>query len=89
MATYNITIDSLEARPKFSATFEDVPEKALKDAIYVATRTFRSVEVINNETGEIVLTHYEGADYKDNYNPQAFNYGEAMDIMCHYCYDKE
>lgn len=89
MATYNISVDSCEARPKIVATFEDVPEKALKDAIYMATRSFRSVEVINNETGEVVLTHYESDEYNTNLNPPSFNYGEAIDIMSHYCYDKD
>jgi hypothetical protein len=82
MATYNITIDSLEARPKIVVTFEEIPEKALKDAIYVATRTFRSVEVVNNETGEVVLTHYEGLQLHKG----TFSYGEGIDIIRHYAY---
>ena len=82
MTTYNVSIDSCEARPKIVATFEDVPEERLEQVIYIATRTFRSVEVINNETGEVVLTHYEGLQL----HKETFGYGEGIDIIRHYAY---
>ena len=82
MATYNVSIDSCEARPKIITTFEDVPEEQLEQVIYIATRTFRSVEVVNNATGEVVLTHYEGLQF----HKRTFNYGEGIDIIRHYAY---
>ena len=85
MNTYNITVDSCEARPKIVATFEDVPKKQLELIISIATQTFRSVEVINNETGEVVLTHYVGPELHKSLH----NYGEAIDLIRFYAYGYE
>lgn len=85
MATYSINVDSCEARPKIVATFEDVPEEALENALSVAVQAFRSIEVINNETGEVVLTHYEGLRLHN----QVFEYGTALVVMKHICYKDE
>jgi hypothetical protein len=85
MATYSINVDSCEARPKIVATFEDVPEEELENALSVAIQSFRSVEVINNETGEVVLNHYEGLRLHN----QVFEYGTALDVMKRICYKEE
>ena len=86
MTTYNVSIDSCEACPKIVATFEDVPEEQLEQVIYIATKAFRSVEVVNNETGEVELTHYEGTTL---HKKSIFGYGEAIDIMKHYAYGEK
>lgn len=84
MTTYKVSVDSCEACPKIVATFEDVPQDKMEQLISIATSAFRSVEIINNETGEVELTHYEGTTFhKKSY----FGYGEAIDVMKHYAYD--
>lgn len=84
MATYTVKVDSCEACPKVITEFNGVPDNQLEQVVYIAKRTFRSVEVTNEETGEIVLTYYVG----DRLWEKAFNYGEAIDIICHYAYEK-
>jgi hypothetical protein len=79
--TFNITLDSCENCPKVVATFENVPEEKLSDVLYYATRAFRSIEVINNQTGEIAFNSYTCVElFKDKQN---YNYGEALDYMHH------
>ena len=85
MTTYNITIDSCEATPKLVATFEDVPKNQLELIVSIATQTFRSVEIVNNETGEVVLTHYVGTEM----HKSLYNYGEAIDLIRFYAYNYE
>lgn len=79
--TYTINLDSCEAMPKVVASFDEVPESKLKDALYYAVRAFRSVEVINNQTGEVVLTLYVGLALFEE--KRGYNYGEALDYMHH------
>ena len=84
MATYTVKIDSCEARPKIITEFNEVPDNQLEQVVYIAKKAFRSVEVTNVETGEIVLTHYVG----DRLWERAFGYGEAIGIISHYAYEK-
>lgn len=84
MATYTVKVDSCEARPKVVTEFNEVPDNQLEQVVYVAKRTFRSVEVTDEETGEVVLTYYVG----ERLYEKAFGYGEAIDIICNYAYEK-
>lgn len=84
MATYTVKVDSCEACPKVVAEFNEISDNQLEQVIYIAKNAFRSVEITNEETGEIVLTYYVG----DRLCQKAFDYGEAIDIIMHYAYEK-
>ena len=84
MATYTVKVDSCEARPKIVTEFNEVPDNQLEQVVYIAKKAFRSVEVVDEETGEIVLTYYVGERLWE----KAFNYGEAIDMISHYAYEK-
>jgi hypothetical protein len=79
--TYTVTVDSCESCPKIVASFDAVPENRLKDVLYYATKAFRSVEVINNDTGEVALTLYQGLVLFDD--RCRYSYGDALDYMRH------
>ena len=79
--TYTINLDSCEAMPKVVASFDEVPEDKLKDALYYAVRAYRSVEVVNNQTGEVVLTVYVSLDLFEE--KRGYSYGDALDYMRH------
>lgn len=80
-ATYTVSVDSCESCPKIVASFDSVPENKLKDVLYYATKAFRSVEVINNETGEVAFTLYQGSLLFDEHC--GYSYGDALDYMRH------
>ena len=84
--TFTISVDSCEACPKIVASFDSVPREKLSDVLYYAEKAFRSIEVVNNETGEVAYTKYVGLDLfeKDRF----YNYGDALDYMKH-ALDKE
>lgn len=84
--TYTVSVDSCESCPKIVASFDNVPEKKLKDVLYYATKAFRSVEVICNETGEVAFTLYQGLVLFDKHC--GYSYGDALDYMRHVL-DKE
>lgn len=80
--TFNITLDSCENCPKVVATFENVPISKLEDVLYYAERGFRSVEVVNNATGEIMFTHHVCSELFEK-RGFGYNYGEAIDYIQH------
>lgn len=79
--TYKLTVDSCENCPKIVATFENVPEEKLSDMLFYATRGFRSIEVINNQTGEVAYSRYVNCELFEN--EVSYNYGECLDYMKH------
>ena len=79
--TFNITVDSCENCPKIVATFEDVPEEKLSDMLFYAKRAFRSIEIINNQTGEIAYSRYMCCELFEN--EISYNYGDCLDYMRH------
>ena len=79
--TFNITVDSCENCPKIVATFEDVPEEKLSDMLFYAKRAFRSIEVINNQTGEIAYSRYMCCELFEN--EIGYSYGDCLDYMRH------
>lgn len=80
-ATYTVSVDSCESCPKILASFGPVPEAKLLDILHYATKAFRSVEVVNNETGEVALSLYQGQSLFDK--NCGYNYGDALDYMRH------
>lgn len=79
--TFNITVDSCENCPKIVATFEDVPEEKLSDMLFYAKRAFRSIEIINNQTGEIAYSRYMCCELFEN--EISYGYGDCLDYMRH------
>ena len=86
ITTYTVSVDSCESCPKIVASFDSVPENKLKDVLYYATKAFRSVEVVNNETGEVAFSLYQGLVLFDGHC--GYSYGDALDYMRH-TLDKE
>lgn len=84
MTTYKLSLDSCQSNPKVIVEFDEVPENILESVINVAKYAFRSIEVVNNETGEVVLTHYVGLQL---FKP-LYEYGTAIDILTNYCNEK-
>ena len=84
MATYKLSLDSCQSNPKIIVEFNEVPENILETVIGIAKYAFRSIEVVSNETGEVVLTHYVGLQL---FNP-LYEYGTAIDIITNYCNGK-
>lgn len=79
--TFNIILDSCENCPKIVATFENVPEEKLSDMLFYAKRAYRSIEVINNQTGEIAYNRYMCCKlFEDEI---CYNYGDCLDFMRH------
>lgn len=79
--TYSVSVDSCESMPKIVANFDAVPEDKLKDVLYYATKAFRSVEVVSNATGEVILSLYQGLVVFDE--RCGYSYGDALDYMRH------
>jgi hypothetical protein len=81
-STFNLTLDSCENCPKIVATFENVPMSKLEDVLYYAERGFRSVEVVSNETGEVLFNQYVCHEIFESRH-SGYNYGEAIDYIQH------
>ena len=84
MTTYKLSLDSCQNNPKIIVEFDEVPENVLENVINIAKYAFRSIEVINNETGEVVLTYYIGLQL---FKP-LYEYGTAIDIITNYRNEK-
>lgn len=86
MSTYSMKVDSCESCPKILAEFPNIPDEQLEAAINAAKRAFRSVEVTDEETGEVVMSYYVG----ERLVPKSSNYdyGDAIGLVKYYAYDK-
>ena len=82
--TYTMKLDSCEIKPNIECAFYKIPEDSLQKAMEMAIKAFRSVEVIAEETGEIIFKYYMDCDYYT----ATFDYGEMIDMLSHICYDK-
>lgn len=82
--TYTIKLNSCESKPCVSAELKEVPHDRLQNAMGMAIKAFRSVEITAEETGEVIFSYY--VDY--DWHSPIFNYGEMIDILCHICYDE-
>ena len=80
--TYTLTLDSCECNPKIVATFDEVPADRLETVLYYAERGFRSVEVVDNTTGEVYYSRYVSVDMFEK-RQSNYSYGEALDIIKH------
>lgn len=75
--TYTITAKSCE-NPNITIEYAKLCEECVTECISELELAFRSVEVLCEQTGEIVYSHYVGVDW---FNPLP-TYGEAIDEVC-------
>ena len=57
MSTYNVTVTTLTLYPKVTLSF-DIEEKDFVETAAICRCYFPSVEIIDNETGEVIFTYY-------------------------------
>jgi hypothetical protein len=80
--TFTLRFDTMECCPKMEGSFERVPANRIKCALSVAKSAFRSVDVIDENTGEVM--------YNQTISPAWFNplcsYGDAIDTIHEICY---
>lgn len=72
--TYTITAKSCE-NPNVVIEYEGLCDKCIDECVEELNTAFRSVEVICEQTGEVVYSRYVGADW---FNAFA-SYGEVID----------
>lgn len=82
--TYTMKLDSCEGNPGIECVFHKIPKERLQKAMEMAIKAFRSVEVVAEETGEIIFNFYMDRDW----HLIVFNYGEMIDMLSHICYDE-
>jgi hypothetical protein len=85
MPTYELTINSCNSQPSIKATFEHIPASRLRRAFEFAIRTFRQVDATDEETGQVIFSHYVDADWHES----VYNEGEALDILVSICYNPD
>lgn len=60
--TYSVTAEN-RSNPYITYHIEGLTEKQARFAFKNLWTAFRSIEIINEETGEVVFSHYEGSDF--------------------------
>ena len=83
--TYTLTVDSCEDRPKIHINFYGVKQGDIMVAFNVAKSAFRQVEILNEETGEVVTTYY----MSDEFHRPSRTYGDAINYLTKFCYEVE
>ena len=82
--TYTMKLRSCETRPAIEVEFPNIARDRIEQAITEATLAFRSVEVVADETGEIIFSHYVDSDFFSLIQ----NHGEAIDVLRYICYNR-
>lgn len=62
MSTYNVTVTTLTYYPKITLSF-NVEEKSISTIATICRHHFPSVEIIDNETGEVIFTYYNSRQW--------------------------
>ena len=83
--TYTLTVDSCEDRPKIHINFYGVKQGDIMVAFNVAKSAFRQVEILNEETGEVVTTYY----MSDEFHRPSRTYGDVINYLTKFCYEVE
>lgn len=78
MKTYNATLKTLTYNPKIEVSFDFDP-KDIDHIVRIADHSFPSLEVIDNETGEIVVIRYNSLD-----RPAMVTNGDAIELLKKY-----
>ena len=71
---YTVTAKSCE-NPNITAQYKGLCEDCAFEVVKILGVAFRSVEVLNEETGEVEFTHY----VSDNWFSPSMTYGGALD----------
>ena len=83
MATYTLKVDSCEACPKIIAEFPNIPEANIMKCFQAEKEGFRSFEITNEETGEIMASFY----MSDEFHEALFDYGRTIDRISMWAFD--
>lgn len=62
MSTCNVTVTNLTHYPKVALSF-DVEEKDVPAITAICRHHFPSVEIVDNETGEVIFTYYNSRQW--------------------------
>jgi hypothetical protein len=73
MPTYHVTCKNLINHPAIAINF-DIEPQYLTDVLAITESTFASVDVTDNETGEVIAIRYTTYDL----HPQLMTIGEAL-----------
>ena len=73
MPAYHVTCKNLINYPAIEVNF-DIEPQYLTDVLAIAESTFASVDVTDNETGEVIAIRYTTYDL----HPQFMTIGEAL-----------
>ena len=60
--TYTISVETRDSN-NVSATFRNVPDYKVEACVSVLESAFRDIEVVDEETGEVIYNKYVGADW--------------------------
>lgn len=71
---FSVTANSCEAT-NISVTFKDLDIHKAKMVAEILEQGFRDVNVVSQETGEVIYSHYVGSEY---FKPYWNGYGEAI-----------
>lgn len=83
MATYTMKVDSCEVCPKIVAEFPNISEANIMRCLQAAKEGFRSVEITNDETGEIMVSFY----MSDEFHEALFEYGDTIRRISIWAFD--
>lgn len=81
--TYCMTVKNCEIKPKVESEFSEIPQERVNRAAEFAARNFRDVEIICEQTGEVIFRFYMASDFF----VVVYNHGEALDILSQICYN--
>ena len=77
ITTYTVTANNGNYRPRIEYSRDDLTNDNAKTIAMTLTKAFRNVEVICNETGEVVFTRYISEDW---FTP-IFSITEVIDLI--------
>lgn len=76
-ATFTLSIDTNTARPKIKTEFTKLTRKQAEAAYNTARKAFRGVQVVCEQTGEVMAHAY----CSDEWFKPSLTYGEALDAI--------
>jgi hypothetical protein len=82
--TYTISVETRNSN-NVSATFRNVPNYKVEPCVSVLETAFRDIEVVDEETGEVVYSKYVGGDW---FEAEA-SVGEVIDEINDYLAEPE
>ena len=75
--TYTLSLDTNTARPNIKTEFTKLTHKQAEAAYNTARKAFRGVQVVCEQTGEVMAHTY----CSDEWFTPALTYGEALDAI--------